>query len=120
MHTRMKVSGNDMIDSLKVAVRGSEGDLFEILESNEIHPSTILLPDGSTALHIASRGGRWELVIMLIEHGANVFARDTNLNMPIDVAEDFSNSDPHRYCMLVLRQEMDNIRARDNFVRARG
>ena len=107
--TNVSIAGT--IEAMRIAlVDGSDVDLFEILEENMIDPSMQITRHGDTALHIASNEGRWEMVEMLIEYGADVFAVDLDGNIPIDIAAEFSHLNEYTTCVAILRKEMDRVR----------
>ena len=108
MGRETNVSRDDTIRAMRTAlVRGSDADLFEILEENMIDPSMHITRHGDTALHIASSEGRWEMVEMLIEYGADVFAVDVDGRMPVHIAAEYSHLDSHTTCMKILLNEME-------------
>lgn len=51
-------------------------------------PAKCLLvgPGGRMALHLAVRGGRADLVSLLVRHGADAGVRDDDGNTPLDIA----------------------------------
>ena len=111
MGRQTNVSRGDTIEAMLIAlVDGSEGDLFEILEERVIDPSMHITRHGDTALHIASREGRWEMVSMLIEYGADVFAVDFDGNRPVDVAAEYSHLNSHTTCVRILFGAMDKVK----------
>ena len=48
-------------------------------------------PGGRTALHLAVRGGRADLVSLLVRHGADAGVRDEEGNTPMDIAAGSDN-----------------------------
>jgi len=68
---------NDAV-SMCIAARHTSNDLTQLLLAYGADPNTMAYgaEDGRTALHVASSHGRIAVIMLLLEHGANVNAQD--------------------------------------------
>lgn len=86
---------------------GSDADLHDILERGRVHQYVDKLH--STPLHLACTEGRWDLVGMLIEYGADVFAADHRRRTPGDIAALHPYQEEYICCVRMVACEMRHI-----------
>ncbi len=57
-------------------------------------------PSGQTALHRAAQNGHLRIVTKLLEHGAEIDARDHNKKTPLDLVNEQTHSNPELVTLL--------------------
>jgi ankyrin repeat protein len=93
------------IKCLEIAIKnGAVYDLYDILTRLN---ASIRLKNGSTPLHLACVGCKWEMVETLIDGGADVFAIDGKRRTPLDIARHYDGYDGYRSCVQLLETAMD-------------
>lgn len=99
------------IQALRTAIeRGSDGDLHDILNDGLVDTSSVVdIRNRSTPLHLACVHGRWEMVEMLIECGADVFAEDRGGRTPGDIAAAYPHLESYVACVQLLVREMNRL-----------
>ena len=63
---------------------GCEDDTYQLLD--DIDVNTPLAPNGSTALHLACRGGNPHMIVLLLLNGANPFLENKMRETPLRIA----------------------------------